>query len=623
MNIDKKDALSKFEVSKHKGTYEIKGFTGVTFRVGAAHKGSGYEYYFASDRFSREITIPDEIDGLPVTKVAVKFIPDDAIVFCSGQLFAKLPRGAKASTARVWLEDPSRFKADETEQIKAFVKKYGEDAAAALSGSNSVEAFARFFELVKAKPEIIERLLHGAEGNPEITAILLERSSKRPADAPTLDAPKKVSITEFKKLWTYREYTDGNTGEQFIELTNYKGTDEHVHIPSMLGNKPIRSVIGDFPSHVTSVEFDNTDIKLGCSFRNCKAMTDENGFVVVQVGDRSVLTDYTGPQDLDKLCIPNYITENTFASFRKMDFREVAIPESFRFLANWSFADCARLQRVTIAEGLRSIGDLAFKDCASLQQVTLPESLTALGASVFSGCQMLKQLFIPSGVTKIGGVDVATTIYAPAGSYAIEYAKENDVPYMESEADSVPAVETTDFAIENNVMLRYVGSQTDVMIPDGVAEIAGNAFKGRMVVSVSMPESVKRIGDFAFHECRELKRIRFSDNLESIGEYAFCSCSSLEEITLPDRLQRVGSCAFEWCSKLRHISIPCSAVVLEEDAFFDCRDLERVDLSSGVTEIGKDAFSKIMNFVDLTIHAPAGSYAEQYAKEHGIPFVEE
>ena len=34
----------------------------------------------------------------------------------------------------------------------------------------------------------------------------------------------------------------------------------------------------------------------------------------------------------------------------------------------------------------------------------------------------------------------------------------------------------------------------------------------------------------------------------------------------------------------------------------------------------EDAFNTFTNF---TIHAPAGSYAEQYAKEHNIPFVAE
>ena len=46
-----------------------------------------------------------------------------------------------------------------------------------------------------------------------------------------------------------------------------------------------------------------------------------------------------------------------------------------------------------------------------------------------------------------------------------------------------------------------------------------------------------------------------------------------------------------------------------------------VVIPESVTVIGEKAFSFCAN--NLTIHAPAGSYAEQYAKEHNIPFVSE
>ena len=143
IRMDKKTARSKFTLSKHHDTYEIKGYSGVTFREGRVFKGSGYEYFFVDTRIPREITIPDEIDGMPVVKVAVKCIPEDAVVFCNGQLYAKLPRLTKANTARVYLEEPSRFSSDEAEQIEAFIKKYSDDTALAMCGSGSVDAYVR------------------------------------------------------------------------------------------------------------------------------------------------------------------------------------------------------------------------------------------------------------------------------------------------------------------------------------------------------------------------------------------------------------------------------------------------------------------------------------------------
>jgi hypothetical protein len=55
-------------------------------------------------------------------------------------------------------------------------------------------------------------------------------------------------------------------------------------------------------------------------------------------------------------------------------------------------------------------------------------------------------------------------------------------------------------------------------------------------------------------------------------------------------------------------------------AFSGCTGLASIALPKRVTEIGIDAFKDCTN---LIIHAPAGSYAETYAKENNIPFMEE
>lgn len=59
---------------------------------------------------------------------------------------------------------------------------------------------------------------------------------------------------------------------------------------------------------------------------------------------------------------------------------------------------------------------------------------------------------------------------------------------------------------------------------------------------------------------------------------------------------------------------------IEKEAFTFTTQLESIRIPNSVQHIAEDAFYFANK---LTIHAPAGSYAETYAKENNIPFVVE
>ena len=605
MNLDRKTAKERFTISKHKDTYEITGFSGVGYRQGTWGKGSGYEYFFYDDKTPREIVIPEEIDGLPVTKVAVKCLPDDAVVFCRGELFAKLTRGTKASTARAYLEDPSRFAPDEAEQIKKFLKKYSEDAAAALCGSGCAEAYARFLSLAPVKPESIERMLAAAEGNAEVKAVLLGGEQKKPKkEALDLDAPKKLTAAEFKKLWTYAEYTIEGSEEKFIELKNYKGADPHVVIPAMLGKKRIRTVSTDFPSHVTSVEFEDPDVEIKCSFRQCRSMADENGFIVVPLGSRTVLTDYVGAPDAETLTIPEGVTENTYGTFSKMKMRKVVFPAGFEKLAGGTFSACDRLQRVDLPESLKGIGNNAFSECISLQKLYIPASVSEIELGWVFGFH-----------------NKYTEIYGEPGSAAQASAEKRGFVFH---AGRIPDEPLSDFVIQDGTLIRYTGKHAEVVVPDSVTSIDFQAFHENLILrTVSLPEGITALENFTFHQCRNLERIVLPHSLQSIGDYAFCVCQSLKTAVIPEGVRTIGRSAFSECRLLSEMKLPSGLESIGDSAFSDCSALREIHIPATVTSIGEGAFGSIFGNQETVIHAPAGSYAEQYAKEQGIPFVAE
>ena len=111
----------------------------------------------------------------------------------------------------------------------------------------------------------------------------------------------------------------------------------------------------------------------------------------------------------------------------------VTIPDSVTSIGDCAFKGCKGLTSITIGNGVASIGKDAFYSCTGLTSVTIPDSVTSIGSYAFYSCRKLTSVVIPDSVTSIGTSafsDCAKlTLRAPAGSYAEEHAKTNNIPF--------------------------------------------------------------------------------------------------------------------------------------------------------------------------------------------------
>ena len=80
------------------------------------------------------------------------------------------------------------------------------------------------------------------------------------------------------------------------------------------------------------------------------------------------------------------------------------------------------------------IADGAFFGCEIMESLTIPEGVLCIGRQVFDRCCNLKDLHLPASVARIdsyiGSMRSNLTIHAPAGSYAEQYAKKNNIPFV-------------------------------------------------------------------------------------------------------------------------------------------------------------------------------------------------
>ena len=159
---------------------------------------------------------------------------------------------------------------------------------------------------------------------------------------------------------------------------------------------------------------------------------------------------------------------------------------------------------------------------------------------------------------------------------------------------------------------------TEIILPDTIQHIGAEAFHGcESLKHIAIPENVTKIADGAFMRCPSLEEVHIPDHT-SLGKMAFKYCNSLKKFSLPKSRSAIETSDFAHCISLTDVVIPEHIAEIESWAFHGCVNLQSVMIHAGVTKIHKTAFAECQA---LTIHAPAGSYAETYATENNILFV--
>ena len=199
-------------------------------------------------------------------------------------------------------------------------------------------------------------------------------------------------------------------------------------------------------------------------------------------------------------------------------------------------------------------------------------------------------------------------------------------------------------------------------IPEGVVSLEGAFYGCENLETVSLPEGLEDMSH-AFDSCYSLKNIQVPGSVTDFS-HAFTE-TALEHFAFPQGTMVIES-AFLNCWSLKQVTIPKS-VSISDEAFSDCESLERVELEEGIQKLDDYIFFNCPSLKELIIpesvkefgeksvgimemreydgNADAmikayrikgyeivpgfriigvpGSAAEQYAKEHGIPFAEQ
>ena len=161
---------------------------------------------------------------------------------------------------------------------------------------------------------------------------------------------------------------------------------------------------------------------------------------------------------------------------------------------------------------------------------------------------------------------------------------------------------------------------TSVTIPNSVTKIGTGAFIGCLsLASATIPNSVTSIENNAFYHCPNLTSFTIPNSVTNIGDNAFTGCTSLTSITIPNSVTRIGFHAFRNCTGLTSISIPNSVTSIGYGAFDGIDFPYVVSLIENPFEIygniqDKRTFS-INTFYNATLYVPKGTIDKYKATE--------
>ena len=336
-----------------------------------------------------------------------------------------------------------------------------------------------------------------------------------------------------------------------------------------------------------------------------------------------------------------------------------------------TFAGCTNLTNVKLPDNLISIAVKEFENCDQLKELTFPPSFQTMTENCFAGTHLDKIIFKGNTPVIIGDIATYDPVWNPeplspefeifsdhypeiyyfdktTGWNIEDYVLDSFEPYYQENGNNfikkiemplaahcgmkgIPLIALPsdfEYKIEGDeaIITNYLGTDLDVVFPNEIegkpvtgidyrfydaADLSGNHNKNN-ITSCQLPENLKHIGDYLFDHCTNLATIQIPSGVESIGVRAFSGCYKLTELHIPNGVKTIGSDIIAICNNIKTINIPASVEDIYGGIYSESFGMNAFAWSYGLEEITVDEENPFYRAIDGVLFNKEGTTLLQY-----------
>ncbi len=184
-----------------------------------------------------------------------------------------------------------------------------------------------------------------------------------------------------------------------------------------------------------------------------------------------------------------------------------------------------------------------------------------------------------------------------------------------------------DFETDGSILLRYIGTDNCVEIPNYITEISETAFCGlEYITTITIAQNVETINIQAFEDCENLTDILVLDGNENFTSidgvlYSYDMKTVLKYpegktsmiYTVPNGVTTIGNSAFSNNQSLYMVELPEGIITIEDYAFAGCTKIKILNMPDSLQYTGSNAF-----YLCINLDANMTSNEPEFVIEEGV-----